>query len=31
MACGSGKVLADMISGKKLEVDLQGLELSRFS
>jgi len=30
MACGSGKVLADLISGKKLEVDLHGLEISRF-
>ena len=30
MACGSGKVLADLISGRKLEVDLRGLELSRF-
>jgi glycine/D-amino acid oxidase-like deaminating enzyme len=31
MACGSGKVLADLISGKELEIDINGLEISRFS
>jgi D-amino-acid dehydrogenase len=31
MACGSGKILADLISGKDLEIDLSGLEISRFS
>lgn len=30
MACGSGKILADLISGKDLEIDLNGLEISRF-
>jgi D-amino-acid dehydrogenase len=30
-ACGSGKVLADLISGQKPEVDLNGLEINRFS
>lgn len=31
MACGSGRVLADLISGKQPEIDLNGLNLSRFS
>jgi len=31
MACGSGKILADLISGKDLGIDLNGLEMSRFS
>ncbi|MEK7207648.1 MAG: D-amino acid dehydrogenase [Pseudomonadota bacterium] len=30
MACGSGKVLADLVSGKKPEVNLEGLTLARF-
>jgi D-amino-acid dehydrogenase len=30
MACGSGKILADLITGKDPEVDLNGLEISRF-
>ena len=31
MACGSGKVIADLISGNDLGIDLNGLEISRFS
>ncbi len=31
MACGSGKVLADLISGKQPEIDLNGLKIDRFS
>ena len=30
MACGSGKILADLISGKDPEIDLKGLEIGRF-
>jgi D-amino-acid dehydrogenase len=30
MACGSGRVLADLISGKTPEIDLAGLTLKRF-
>jgi D-amino-acid dehydrogenase len=31
MACGSAKVLADLVSGKKPEIDLNGLKIDRFS
>jgi len=31
MACGSGKVLADLISGSTPEIDLDGLTLARFA
>ncbi len=31
MACGSAKVIADLISGRKPEIDMSGLGLSRFS
>ena len=31
MACGSGRVLADILSGRKPEIDLDGLTLARFS
>ena len=31
MACGSGKILADLISGQRPEVDLNGLRMDRFS
>jgi D-amino-acid dehydrogenase len=31
MACGSGKVIADLVSGHKPEIDLDGLTLARFS
>jgi len=31
MACGSGKVLADLIISQQPEIDLNGLEISRFS
>lgn len=31
MACGSGKVLADIVSGRKAEIDLSGLTLARFA
>ncbi len=31
MACGSGKILADLITSQELEVDLKGLEISRFT
>ena len=30
MACGSGKVLADVVSGRQSEIDLDGLTLKRF-
>ncbi len=30
MACGSGKILADLISGKQPDVDLNGLKIERF-
>jgi D-amino-acid dehydrogenase len=31
MACGSGKVIADLVSGHQPEIDLDGLTLARFS
>jgi D-amino-acid dehydrogenase len=31
MACGSGKILADIISGRSPDIDLKGLGLARFS
>lgn len=31
MACGSGRLLADIISGRKTDIDLDGLTLARFS
>lgn len=31
MSCGSAKVLADVVSGHRLEIDLDGLTLARFS
>jgi len=31
MACGSGKVVSDIVSGKIPEIDLDGLTLARFS
>ena len=31
MACGSGKVVADLISNRRSEIDLEGLTLARFS
>jgi D-amino-acid dehydrogenase len=31
MACGSGKILADIISGRPADIDLNGLGLARFS
>ena len=30
MACGSGRVLADMLSGRKPEIDLEGLTVARY-
>jgi len=30
MACGSGRVVADLILGRTLEISLEGLEISRF-
>ncbi len=30
LACGSGKILADLISGRKPEIDIEGLTLARF-
>jgi len=30
MACGSGKVMADVISGRQPEIDLDGLAINRF-
>lgn len=31
MACGSGKILADILSGRGVDIDLKGLTLARFS
>jgi D-amino-acid dehydrogenase len=31
MTCGSGRVIADLISGRQPQIDLQGLTLARFS
>jgi D-amino-acid dehydrogenase len=31
MNCGSGKVLADLVSGRRPDIDLDGLTLARFS
>jgi D-amino-acid dehydrogenase len=31
MAAGSGRVLADLISGRRPEVDLDGLTLARYA
>jgi D-amino-acid dehydrogenase len=31
MACGSGKVLADLLSGAQPEIDLEGLTIDRYS
>jgi D-amino-acid dehydrogenase len=30
MACGSGRVIADVISGRKPEIDVSELSLSRY-
>jgi D-amino-acid dehydrogenase len=30
MACGSGRVLADVLSGRKPEVDISELTMSRY-
>ncbi|MEW6332221.1 MAG: D-amino acid dehydrogenase [Pseudomonadota bacterium] len=31
MACGSGKILADLVSGRAADIDLSGLDLARFA
>jgi D-amino-acid dehydrogenase len=31
MACGSGRVLADLVAGRKPEIDLEGLALGRYA
>lgn len=31
MACGSGRVLADLVSGRKPEIDIDGLDISRYA
>ena len=31
MSCGSGKVLADLVSGRRSDIDLDWLTLARFS
>jgi D-amino-acid dehydrogenase len=31
MACGSGRVLADLVSGRRTEIDLEGLTLGRYA
>ena len=31
MACGSGRVLADLISGRKPEIDIGALGISRYA
>jgi D-amino-acid dehydrogenase len=30
MACGSGRIIADIIAGRTPEIDMEGLSLSRF-
>ena len=30
MACGSGRVIADLISGRAPQIDVSGLDLSRY-
>jgi glycine/D-amino acid oxidase-like deaminating enzyme len=30
MACGSGRVVADAITGRQAEIDTEGLGLSRY-
>jgi D-amino-acid dehydrogenase len=30
MACGSGKVLADVVGGRAPEIDLEGLTIDRY-
>jgi D-amino-acid dehydrogenase len=30
MACGSGRVLADIVSGKKPEIGIDGLSIARY-
>jgi D-amino-acid dehydrogenase len=30
MACGSGRVLADLVSGKRPEIDMSGLFMDRY-
>ena len=30
MACGSGRVLADLVSGKRPEIDMKGLFMDRY-
>jgi D-amino-acid dehydrogenase len=31
MSCGSGRVLADLVSGRKPEIDTQGLDITRYA
>jgi D-amino-acid dehydrogenase len=31
MSCGSGRVLADMLSGKKPEIETEGLDIGRYA
>jgi D-amino-acid dehydrogenase len=31
MSCGSGRVLADMLSGKKPEIDVSALTVDRYN
>jgi len=31
MACGTGRVIADMVSGKKPEIDVSGLSMARYA
>ena len=30
MACGSGRVVADLLSGRKPDIDVSGLSLTRY-
>jgi D-amino-acid dehydrogenase len=30
MACGSGRAIADLVSGKRPEIDISGLDLGRY-
>jgi D-amino-acid dehydrogenase len=31
MACGSGRLLADLVAGRKPEIDVEGLFMDRYS
>ena len=31
MACGTGRVIADLVSGRKPEIDVSGLAMARYA